>query len=111
MSPEAQVGSVQRIVPGRLVYVSTAQDQTYAFTPNYVVIQKNDGSFRHYRGEPFSELGLDVGRPVMIFQPKPNRPEVFMLHSTSPSFTNELFSPSGRSDLASKTLRYLEMYG
>jgi hypothetical protein len=60
---------VERVVPGKLVYVSTSAtpSDTYGFKLDQVVIRKADGSCRPYRGEPFADLGLDSGRIVVVW--------------------------------------------
>ena len=65
-----EVAVVQRVVPGRLVYVSTAKDSDHriiGFKLDQLVIRKADGSCRPYRGEPLSELGLSSGRKVVVW--------------------------------------------
>jgi hypothetical protein len=61
---------VVRVVPGRLVYVSTHKDSDhhiFGFKLDQLVIRKVDGSCRPYRGEPLSELGLSSGRKVVVW--------------------------------------------
>ena len=65
-----EVAVVQRVVPGRLVYVSTHSDPDHdivGFKLNQLVIRKADGSCRPYRGEPLSALGLSSGRKVVVW--------------------------------------------
>ncbi len=64
-----EVAVVQRVVPGRLVYVSTHKDSDhlFGFKLDQLVIRKADGSCRPYRGEPLSELGLASGRKVVVW--------------------------------------------
>jgi len=57
---------VRRIVPGRLLYVETEPDKTYAFKLDKVVIRKSDGFLQPYRGEPLADLGIKVGKRVTI---------------------------------------------
>jgi hypothetical protein len=61
---------VERVVPGRLVYVTTkndSHDEAYGFKLDQLVIRKADGSCRPYRGEPLSELGVTSGRTVVVW--------------------------------------------
>jgi hypothetical protein len=61
---------VERVVPGKLVYVTTTNDppaKIYGFKLNQLVIRKADGSCRPYRGEPLSDLGVDSGRKVVVW--------------------------------------------
>jgi hypothetical protein len=61
---------VERVVPGRLVYVTTkkdSRDELYGFKLDQLVIRKSDGSCRPYRGEPLSDLGVTSGRSVVVW--------------------------------------------
>jgi hypothetical protein len=58
---------IRRIVPGKLVYVETNPEEVYAIKLDNILIQKSDGLFEHYRGEPLSTLGLDSGKSVMVW--------------------------------------------
>jgi len=58
---------VRRIVPGRLVYVETGPEKTYAFKLDKMVIRSSDGSVCRYRGEPLAELGIKVGKRVVVW--------------------------------------------
>jgi hypothetical protein len=62
-----RIGVVRRVVPGQLVYVELAPEETYAVKLDSIIIRKSDGSYEHYRGEPLSELGLDTGRRVVVW--------------------------------------------
>jgi hypothetical protein len=74
--PHMHEGRVERLVPGKLVYVSSVRSDrssdtgqpagTYAFRPDKIVIEDRSGFLRRYRGEPFSEVGLGVGKTVLI---------------------------------------------
>jgi hypothetical protein len=61
---------VRRIVPGRIVYVSTTADEagenTYAFKLDRIIIKDENGGVRPYRGEPLSDLGVAVGKEVSV---------------------------------------------
>jgi hypothetical protein len=61
---------VQRIVPGRLVYVTPvdAPDRVVGFKLDQLVIREVDGAVRPYRGESLSTLGLATGRKVSVWQ-------------------------------------------
>jgi hypothetical protein len=61
---------IQRIVPGRLVYVTKQNEdpaKMYIFKLDRLIIRKSDGSCRPYRGEPLSELGLRIGGKVVVW--------------------------------------------
>lgn len=60
---------VQRIVPGRLVYVTSADmpDKVVGFKLNQLVIREVNGSVRPYRGKSLSTLGLSTGRKVSVW--------------------------------------------
>lgn len=60
---------VERIVPGRLVYVSTqaSTHDVYGFKLDQLVIRHADGSCQPYRGEPLAALGLSTGRKVVVW--------------------------------------------
>jgi hypothetical protein len=66
-----QVAVVQRVVPGKLVYVELSPEEVYAVRLNTILIRNGDGSYTHYRGEPLSDLGLDSGRRVVVWTDKP----------------------------------------
>jgi hypothetical protein len=66
-----QVAVVQRIVPGKLVYVELSPEEVYAVRLNTILIRNGDGSYAHYRGEPLADLGLDSGRRVVVWTDKP----------------------------------------
>lgn len=58
-------GTVSRVVAGRLVYVDIpASHGTVAVTPEKIEVEQSDGSVRVYRGEPFDDLGIEVGAKV-----------------------------------------------
>ncbi|MBI1981219.1 MAG: hypothetical protein HYS63_06670 [Methylocystis sp.] len=63
---EAQAyGTVSRVVAGKLVYVDVpSRHGTVAVTPEKIDVRQSDGSVKHYRGEPFSDLGIKVGAIV-----------------------------------------------
>jgi hypothetical protein len=61
---------VERVVPGRLVYVITTSHspgRRCGFKLDQLVIRKPDGSLRPYRGEPLSDLGVAKGRKVIVW--------------------------------------------
>jgi hypothetical protein len=61
---------VERVVPGKLVYVRTTSDsppKTFGFKLDQLVIRKADGSCRPYRGEPLSDWGLSSGSKVVVW--------------------------------------------
>jgi hypothetical protein len=66
-----EMAVVERVVPGRLVYVTVKGDasteQVFGFKLNQMVLRNADGSCRPYRGEPLSELGVTSGAPVVIW--------------------------------------------
>jgi hypothetical protein len=62
-----EMAVVRRIVPGKLVYVETKPEKIYALKLDKLVIRKRDGSCYPYRGEPLSELGVNVGRKVVVW--------------------------------------------
>jgi hypothetical protein len=60
---------VERVVPGRLVYVikaSESHDFLDCFKLDQMVIRQPDGYCRPYRGESLSDLGLGKGSRVVI---------------------------------------------
>jgi hypothetical protein len=102
-----QFGNVDRVVDGRLVYVSTSPDSTYAVRPDTFVIQSDDGSLRPYRGESFAELGLDVGRKVVVFSGEAKEPSAVVLKgSVRPSSGSSMSSEL--SEIGVKTLDFLK---
>jgi hypothetical protein len=61
---------VERVVPGRLVYVATtnvSHPQTIGFKLDQLVFRKADGTCQPYRGEPLSNLGIASGRKVIVW--------------------------------------------
>jgi hypothetical protein len=66
-----QTAFVRRVVPGQLVYVELKPEEVYAIKLNNILIRKSDGSYKHYRGEPLSELGLNSGRKVVVWTDSP----------------------------------------
>ncbi len=62
-----QTALVRRVVPGKLVYVEVNPEEVYAVKLNNIVIRNSDGSYDHYRGEPLSTLGLDLGKAVTVW--------------------------------------------
>lgn len=71
----AKVARVDRVVPGRLVYVDThpeapVEASTCAFPLDKLIIMESNGVFHPYRGEPLSELGLKPGRRVKLVEMK-----------------------------------------
>jgi hypothetical protein len=78
-----QVAVVQRVVPGKLVYVELAPEEVYAVRLDTILIRQGDGSYAHYRGEPLSELGLDSGRKVVVWTDRPGvAPRNLIVQST-----------------------------
>jgi hypothetical protein len=60
-------GRVQRVVPGKLLYVDAGgAEAPYVFTLDKVIVNEGGGAFHPYRGEPLSELGLTEGRKVNV---------------------------------------------
>jgi hypothetical protein len=60
-------GRVERVVPGRLVYVAfSPKQETQVFKLDNLLIQQANGTFSGYAGEPFSQLGLTVGSSVKV---------------------------------------------
>ena len=84
-------GAISRVVPGRLVYVQTQPERTYAFKPDKVVIQELDGVFHKYRGEPFEDLGLTVGQTVFVLPAGRGKTEELVVCKNR-NRTNPLFS-------------------
>jgi hypothetical protein len=100
---------VRRIVPGKLVYVDLldANADTHELSPypiklDQVVIRKRDGSCSPYRGEPLSELGLEVGKTVTIWGA--DHPETLVVDCGEPTtiFRNPL------SQVASRAAEYFK---
>jgi hypothetical protein len=64
---------IERVVPGKLVYVTTTSDPsrgkpyTFVFKLDQLVIRKSDGSCRPYRGEPLSEWNIHRGAKVVVW--------------------------------------------
>jgi hypothetical protein len=67
---KGEAAVVDRVVPGRLVYVTREGAASYeasiGFKLNQLIIHEPDGSFRPYRGEPLSDLGVVNGRLVIV---------------------------------------------
>ncbi len=83
---------VRRIVPGKLVYVvlldvraDADELSPYPIKLDQVVIRKPDGSCSPYRGEPLSELGLEVGKTVTVWGA--DHPETLVVDSGGPAAT------------------------
>jgi hypothetical protein len=116
--PNAHVGSVERLVPGKLVYVSTPRQvrsvsgyptlvpsaETYAFRPDKIMIEDTGGSFRPYRGEPFSEVGLGIGRRVLIVFDEQHEAHMLLLRD---GLRGDEISDGKARDLALKSFHYL----
>jgi hypothetical protein len=118
--PNAHVGSVERLVPGKLVYVSTGQPKrpglqgypasidsagTYAFKPDKIMIEDAAGSFRPYRGEPFSEVGLGIGRRVLIVIDEQEDAHMLLLHDAP---QEKEMSESAAREFVIKSFRFLK---
>jgi hypothetical protein len=118
--PNAHVGSVERLVPGKLVYVSTGRPtrsgvrgypvpiesaETYAFRPDKIMIEDTGGSFRAYRGEPFSEVGLGIGRRVLIVFDEQEEAHLVLLRDGPRG--DDIPEPRA-ADLALKSFHYLK---
>jgi hypothetical protein len=61
---------VERIVPGKLVYVRTvggSPPETLGFKLDQLIIRNADGSCRPYRGEPLTDWGLVSGSKVVVW--------------------------------------------
>ncbi|HUI96951.1 MAG TPA: hypothetical protein VLX44_14425 [Xanthobacteraceae bacterium] len=62
---------VERVVPGKLVYVRVADPAAardlYAFKLDKLVLRRADDSLQPYRGEPLSDLGVVPGRKVVTW--------------------------------------------
>jgi hypothetical protein len=59
---------VERVVPGKLVYVATIEgSQRWGFKLDQLIIRSSDGSCRPYRGEPLAKLGVVAGRKVIVW--------------------------------------------
>jgi hypothetical protein len=79
---EGEIAAVSRVVPGKLVYVETKHndsERTYAVKLNQILVRKPDGSFCNYRGEPLSQIGVSVGREVVIMS-DPDQPYVLIAY-------------------------------
>jgi hypothetical protein len=60
-------GRVQRVVPGKLLYVDAGPThEPYVFTLDKIIVNEGGGAFHPYRGEPLFELGLTEGRKVSV---------------------------------------------
>jgi hypothetical protein len=69
---EAVSGKVVRSIPGRMIYVDVKRDsqpgnEVIALKGDHILV-RDDGEVRPYRGEPFSELGLDAGAMVELIR-------------------------------------------
>ncbi|HLH90997.1 MAG TPA: hypothetical protein VKX28_21305 [Xanthobacteraceae bacterium] len=62
---------VERVVPGRLVYVRTLDHATtkdvYAVKLDRLVLRRADDTLQPYRGEPLGDLGVVPGRKVIVW--------------------------------------------
>ena len=66
---KGEIAVVKRVVPGRLVYVAkkdATDEDIFGFKLNQLTIREPDGSWRPYRGEPLSDLGIKIGRQVNV---------------------------------------------
>jgi hypothetical protein len=67
---KGEVAVVDRVVPGRLVYVTKKgappDESSIAFKLNQLIIRERDGSSRPYRGEPLADLGIKNGRLLNV---------------------------------------------
>lgn len=97
----AQRCTVERVVPGRLVYVLTDDSQTCVFKLDKVSFRLRDGSLSRYRGERFSELALNVGAAgVVCYRSQLSDPDMLIIDTA-----RKHHGPI--TDLASKTFGYL----
>jgi hypothetical protein len=78
--------------------------ETYAFKPDKIMIEDKSGSFRPYRGEPFSEVGLGIGRRVLIVFDQHDDAHMLLLRD---AFPGDEISESKARNLALKSFQYL----
>jgi len=84
-------GRVERVVPGRLVYVEFAPGhEARVFKLNNLLIKQANGTFSNYAGEPLSQLGLTVGSSVEV------------VTARQPHQANVVFDPLAQSGMVGK---------
>lgn len=64
----SELCSVQRVVPGKLLYVESESrpNSTYSFKLDKLRVLRRDGSLTPYRGEPLSTLRVGIGEKVRV---------------------------------------------
>jgi hypothetical protein len=79
------IGRVQRLVPGKLLYVEFKPNKAFPFKLDLLMIKQPDGTFCSYGGEPFSQLGLNVGSTVLVMATPERSANVVFDPSNQPS--------------------------
>ena len=101
---DSELCSVQRVVPGKLVYVAplSKPESTYVFKLDKVCVLHNDGSLTPYRGEPLSSVGLGIGKKVRVVgMDSPGLPETLVV-TEEPAGARTTFGSHSIGEFASR---------
>jgi hypothetical protein len=109
---DSELCSVQRVVPGRLLYVASQSkpDSTYAFKLDKLCVLHSDGSLSPYRGEPLSSLGVSVGKTVRVVgMDSPNVPQALIV-AEEPTAGRLGLAGNSIGEFASRTRGFLKFW-